>query len=333
MNDETDLKLVNLLQIEPRMPWARVGEILGLSGPTVANRWHRLQEAGLAWITAHPNMGRHFSALVEIDCRTEKLPSAIAQLCAHPQIVTVDEATGRRDLLAMVICPGMNAMTALIIDWIGGLDGVYGTRSSLITEVISGSDGWRLNALSQRQLIEAGRHVPVEKPPSSFGELDKALYEALARDGRAGIATLSRELDVPVSTIHRHMRRLLTTRQVITRCDVSPLLGGWELECTWLTTVAVSHKSKVAGLLKGHPALRWAMWTTGNNNMIMNSRINDLSALSSIESVTAMTMPGLAPETIIHLRAHKSMGWMLDNDGNTTGELVVPDFGPVTAAS
>ena len=95
MRDETDLQLVNLLQIDPRISWSKAGEILQMSPTTVANRWNHLVEKGLAWICTYPNPERRFTAVVEVDCRTEFLPSATKQMCAHPLIMSVDEATGQ----------------------------------------------------------------------------------------------------------------------------------------------------------------------------------------------------------------------------------------------
>ena len=50
VRDETDLQLVNLLQIDPRISWSKAGEILQMSPTTVANRWNHLVEKWLDWI-------------------------------------------------------------------------------------------------------------------------------------------------------------------------------------------------------------------------------------------------------------------------------------------
>lgn len=326
MHDEVDLRLVNILQIDPRIPWARAGEILGISATTAANRWRRLNEAGLAWISTYPNLTCQFTATVEVDCRTEFLPSAIKALCENPLIVNVDETTGTRDLLLMVIAPDMDTLTRLIIDWIGGLNGVYGTRSSLVTEVIASGESWRVNALNREQVRKATLQLTPDRA-ITHNSLDVSLSEALARDGRASVASLAQLLDEPPSTVHRRLQKLRGNRQIIMRCDLAPELAGWLLEYTWLTTVAFSHKQRVIELLRGQPSLRSCIWTTGANNLRVNFRANHLGGLGGFESAIASSLPGLAPaETIIHMRNHKSMGWLLANRGRCTGELVTPVF-------
>jgi transcriptional regulator, asnC family len=334
MLEEMDMRLVNLLQIDPRMSWARAGEILQISPTTVAHRWQRLTASGLAWITTHPNLENRFTAIVEVDCRTEALPTVIRQLCRHPLVVSVDEATGRRDILLTVLAPDMATLTTLIIDWIGSLEGVYGTRSSLVTNVIAGAESWQINALAKRQIHQARPQLLPDRSAGEMDGADVALAEALASNGRASVASLSQELDMPTSTVHRRLRRLLANRSIIMRCDVAPEVAGWLLECTWMATVQLSHKTRVIELLKEQPALRSCMWITGSNNLRVNFRVNYQRALEALESSIAASIPGLAPdETIVHLRSHKSMGWLLNADGRCRGELVAPVFGNTDVAN
>lgn len=68
---ELDRRLINVLQIDPRATWAKVGKILGMSPTTVAHRWQRLVDDGIAWITACPNLDQQMTAIVEVDCHTE----------------------------------------------------------------------------------------------------------------------------------------------------------------------------------------------------------------------------------------------------------------------
>lgn len=328
MQEEIDLQLVNLLQIDPRMSWVRAGEILQVSPTTVANHWQRLVSNGLAWITAHPHFEDLFTAIVEVDCRTEFLPPVIEQLCSQPYIVSVDEATGRRDLLLTVMAPDMGTLTALIIDWIGGLEGVFGTRSALVTSIIVGAESWRVNMLSKRQTLEARPQVVPERVNAELDDTDRALAAALVRNGRASVAALSQSLDMPASTVHRRLRRLLANRSIVLRCDVAPELAGWRLEGTWMTTVPLSHKTRVIELLREESSLRSCMWITGTNNLRVNFRVKIRRDWGKLEAKVASLIPNLTPdETIVHLRSHKSMGWRLDSAGRCIGELVPPHFG------
>ncbi|MFD8216034.1 AsnC family protein [Streptomyces sp. NPDC059697] len=68
--DELDRGVVHALQIHPRAPWTLVGEVLGVNPVTAARRWHRLEEAGLAWVTACPRLSNSrivVTGVVEVD--------------------------------------------------------------------------------------------------------------------------------------------------------------------------------------------------------------------------------------------------------------------------
>ncbi|MFJ5195310.1 AsnC family protein [Streptomyces sp. NPDC088394] len=53
--DDVDQALVHALQIAPRAGWNEIGAVLGLDAVTVARRWHRLTDAGAAWISCSPS--------------------------------------------------------------------------------------------------------------------------------------------------------------------------------------------------------------------------------------------------------------------------------------
>ena len=100
-----------------------------------------------------------------------------------------------------------------------------------------------------------------------------------------------------------------------------------------MITVPLSHKTRIVDLLRQQPALRSCMWITGINNLRVNFRLTYQGALDALEARIATAIPRLAPdETILHLRSHKSMGWLLNADGRCTGELVAPAFGAQTRA-
>ena len=239
-------------------------------------------------------------------------------------IVSIDETTGDRDLLLTVVAPDLPTLSDMVIDWIGGLRGVHGSRSALVTSVVIGSNSWRIDALSKAEKILARGPRPGELWMLPPDDLDRELAQSLAVDGRTSATSLARTLDVPASTLHRRLQKLLTNRQIELRCDVAEL-GGWSLECTWTATIPLNHKTRVLELLRQQSGLRSCMWITGSSNLRVNFRVERQNGIGMIESAVAEAIPGLAPaETIVYMRSHKSMGWVLDRDGRTTGEFVCP---------
>lgn len=332
MYDEVDLQLVNLLQIDPRIPWVHAEQLLGISATTLARRWTRLSNDGLAWIAVYPSFATEFAtefaAFVDVDCSADRLPAVIEQLCQNRMVVSVDETTGERDLLLTVIAPNLRMLTTLVLDEIGSTDGVRGSRSSLVTEIHVDGSTWRVNALDRSQTRGAAANLAPADPGRRVAAVDIDLVEALARDGRASVAFLAEFLNTPPSTVHRRLQRLLASHQVTMRCDVSPELSGWLVEWSWLVNIVLSDKLRLIEFLRSQPDLRLCASTAGANNFVFTFLSTAISGLADFEASVARTMPGFAPnETLIHLRARKRLGWILDAEGRATGRLVLPVFG------
>jgi DNA-binding Lrp family transcriptional regulator len=103
--DELDRGVVHVLQIHPRAPWTLVGEVLGVNPVTAARRWHRLEEAGLAWVTAYPRLSDSrivVTGVVEVDTEPGSPRTWPMALAADPAVANVKLTAGGRDLVAAV---------------------------------------------------------------------------------------------------------------------------------------------------------------------------------------------------------------------------------------
>src|SRR5947208_1097930 len=91
---EEDLRLINALQISPRISWTDAAEVLDVHATTLASRWERLRESGAAWTTAHL-MGDPKNACLPFLARDGRASAAeIARaLGRHP--ATVQRQLGR----------------------------------------------------------------------------------------------------------------------------------------------------------------------------------------------------------------------------------------------
>ena len=95
--------MVHALQIHPRAPWTLVGDVLGVNPVTAARRWHRLEDAGLAWVTAYPRLSDArivVTAVVEIDTEPGVGEEVAEALAADPAVANVKLTAGSRDLVA-----------------------------------------------------------------------------------------------------------------------------------------------------------------------------------------------------------------------------------------
>lgn len=328
MHDELDLQIAHLLQIDPRIPWVTAARILGVSASSLARRWTRLTEQGLAWIATYPSpAGQGLTAFIDVRCEPGRGGEVAETLCRESAVLSLDECTGDRDLLLTVIMPSQNELTRFVLDTVQHLPGVIGTQCSLVTAMHTEGSSWRVDALDPAQqqaavchLVPLGHHI-------GGGVPDPKLLTALARDGRASVAALAREVCRPASTIHRELAQLRGQGHIVSRCDVAPELSGWSIEWSWLANVPVGAKAAVVETLRDRPELRLCTSVAGTANLIFSIRARQLSELAQFERMLAAAHPGLVPaETMVHLRPRKRMGWLLTAEGRTTGEVIPPPF-------
>ncbi len=327
--DEAELRLVHALQVAPRISWTDLARVLGVSAQAEAARWQRLQSEGLAWVAAYPG-GRFDSfvfALVEVDCRSKMLRSLTTRLCQDPRVVTVEEPTRGRDLLLTVMSPDLAALSTFVLDELTALPGVERQRTYVMTSVHRDGSRWTLDALSRdetRQLRDTTTPIafePAEPVPAGAGPL----LAALVRDGRAPAADLARSLGRDPSTARRQLTRLLRSGAISLRCEVANSAVGYPISFLWLARVAAADVHRTVTALATLPELRLCASTTGATNLVIAVWARDLRQVETIEQTIGELAPWIEiRDSGLNLRTPKRVGWLLDDQGRSTGSVIPP---------
>jgi DNA-binding Lrp family transcriptional regulator len=326
--EDPDLALIHALQIAPRVSWAQAGQVLGASPAALAERWARLRGSGLAWVTAHVNASRPdlIVAFVEVDCLPEARPDVVRHLCQDPRAVTVEEAARGRDLQVTVMVRDLRALTRFVLEDLPRVPGVRQTRSRLATGLHFEASRWRLDVLEPAQVRSlaavAGQHrgEPGGTPPRDPGPL----MEALAVDGRLAASDLARRTGRNAATVRRQLPRLLASGRLTFRCEVAQFDAGYPVSCNWLARVPVEEHARTVQALATLPELRLCVSTTGETNIMLTAWTRSLAHLLSLERLMGERLPWLSiVDSSVTLRVAKRMGWLLDDEGRCTGEVVV----------
>ncbi len=124
--DPIDKAIIRELQVDGRMPYAKLGPAVGLSQAAVRQRVQRLIESSVMQVVAVTDPLRvGFSLQAMIGLRAEGDLRAIAEkLSAVPEVAYVVITSGGFDLLAEVVCEGTEELLSLLNDVIRALPGV-----------------------------------------------------------------------------------------------------------------------------------------------------------------------------------------------------------------
>lgn len=138
--DETDTKLIALLQENARLPVADLARVLGLARTTVQARLERLEQRGVILgytvvLGAEALPPLRATILLQIEPRTTA--DVLSKLKSIPGIVAVSTTSGRFDLLVEVASQTSDALD-MMIDQIVAARGV--TRSESLIQLTTKID-------------------------------------------------------------------------------------------------------------------------------------------------------------------------------------------------
>ncbi|WP_405865896.1 MULTISPECIES: Lrp/AsnC family transcriptional regulator [unclassified Streptomyces] len=328
--DELDRGVVHALQIYPRAPWTLVGEVLGVNPVTAARRWHRLEEAGLAWVTAYPRLSNSrivVTGVVEVDTEPGVAEDVAQALAADPSVANIKLTAGGRDLVAAVQARNLDELARLTTLMFQRTPGVRATRTHVSTGVPTEGSRWRLRSLDEAQSarIEAAvapPGLPVRTAEAGWDDLDNRLLELLSRDGRMSLRDLSAATDTSLTTMRRRLQSLLASRLSL-RCDLARPLSGWPLSAVYFASVPGQYVEETSRMLAGVREVRSCAITAGPHNLVIDVWLRQLHDVHAFEAHLSRKLPRLTvADRSVVLRTVKHMGHLLDHDGRCIG--VVP---------
>lgn len=329
---ELDLALVHALQIRPRAAWSDLAPSLGVTAVTLARRWERLTEEGLAWLSAVP--GPAFSrsrctAFVLVSCRPAARERLAARIAGLDEAATVElTAPGGADLLLDVPAPDVAGVHRFVEERLARLPGVTGVECLFATSLYTEGSRWRLGSLDSAQLSALGRadRTDSDGEPSTaaLGEVDRALLDALARDGRLGLAALAERLGTSAATVRRRLGRLTRSGTVAFRCDTARSLTGLPVSVTFRGRAPVREVNGLHRTLATLPGCRLVAAVTGGANVLATYWLPGIGGVQHHETAMSARLPSLdVTDRLVGVRTVKRMGHLLDADGRRTATLPI----------
>ena len=148
--DKLDLRILEQLQIDGRMPFTRIAEELGVSDATIRARVSRLTRGRMVKFVA--DVDANDLGLVEVylglQVQGPALDRVLDAIAAIPEVPYAAECSGAFDILCELVCRDNDDLLRLLRD-VRKIPGV--TRVDTLTVLKIRKDNWRYAALAQAE--------------------------------------------------------------------------------------------------------------------------------------------------------------------------------------
>jgi Lrp/AsnC family transcriptional regulator for asnA, asnC and gidA len=144
--DQTDCKIIELLQKDGRMPNTMIAKKLEVSEATVRSRLNRLIKDEYIQIVAVSNplkLGFEIVGTLKIDVDVKKIDSISKELNKIDQIWYIVHTTGSSDIYAEFNSKSIDDLNEIISQKIHKIDGIIKTETSLVLKYIKRRYDWK----------------------------------------------------------------------------------------------------------------------------------------------------------------------------------------------
>ncbi|WP_033295587.1 Lrp/AsnC family transcriptional regulator [Amycolatopsis jejuensis] len=282
MHDELDRALVHALQIDGRAPFARIGDVLGVSTQTVTRRYRRLRaEAGLRVVgLAEPHRAGQelwFVRLTVVPAVAQRVADALVR---RTDTTWVKLAGGGTEICVIARTDPVPDHGLLLRD-IPRTTGITGVSAHQLLHLYHGGPtAWLgradvLTEAQQRQLEPDGH----DSPHADLTPADEPLLIALQRDGRLGQTDLAAITGWSAATVARRIAGLRAAGTLYLDVEIDVRLFGATTQALLWMAVAPADLDAVARELATHRELAVVAATTGPTNLLAHALSPDAPAL------------------------------------------------------
>jgi DNA-binding Lrp family transcriptional regulator len=318
MIDRLDRNILQGLALDPRVGYAKLADVLGVSEQTVARRYHRMRSVGLVRVIGLTTGERAGLAdwTVRLGCRPGTASAIATALARRDDVAWLGIAAGGTEVVLLV----RSRLGGRRRDGAAAAGGQLGDQDSDLLErlphasnVLSmsahqtlhrfrgrGERDWigldRPLTEEQREQLFAGYYpardsdaepagsdtgsdAAAQQAAYSVGPADRPLLDALARDGRAGYAELAAATGWSHRQVARRMSALVESGALYFDVDIAVSLIGFHSTANLWLTVEPARLHAVGTQLADHVEVPFVGAVTGQQNLLASVLTTDPRAL------------------------------------------------------
>lgn len=333
--DAVDLDITDALQIDPRVPWTVIGELVERSEVSVSRRWRSLNEKGLAWtgVALHPAASQ--GAFIEMGCWSDKFQPLIDQLVEHPDVITVGSTTGDFNLYCIVIGVSLEGVLNRIDQGLPELRLCERVRINLFHQIAGGVDwrqgiidveSWRRKGGSRSIAVKELQRVrnSASESPVAPSVRFRRLFLELGADARRPLKEVAQALETTAPVVKRMISRLVDERQIVFRCDIARPVFDFPIAMVLSLKTAPEHAEQLAFRIGAWKETRFCASVASTANLIVVAGLRDLiDGDNFMSKLTDLEHPVDVVQRAINTHTFKVYGRLLDDTGKSLRHISV----------
>ncbi|WP_067546413.1 Lrp/AsnC family transcriptional regulator [Nocardia crassostreae] len=327
--DVLDKQIVHALIADARIPFSRLGGILGVSEQTVARRYRSLRQRGIIHVSGQVNVMPlgHARWLLRMNVTPSRALALAESLARIPDLSWVSLLSTGSEVSCVARPRSVERRDELLLRLIPRASQVLGVRAHEVLRQFPFEEEWPRwgYLLSAQQLRELGpRPAPWEpsgpSAPVALSRDDEAMLAILARDGRAPYAQLAAVTGWSAARVARRMTELVASGVLYFDLDFALERMGYTVRAMLWLRVRPADLEAVGTAVAGHPEVAFAAATTGTANLVISVVCGDTAHLYRYITTGIGALPGIVDiEVTTALRIFKQSQTLVDADRIAVG--------------
>jgi len=326
--EATDLQIIRALQVDPRVPFATMASVLGVSEPTVSRRYGRMRRMGLLRVTGVVDPGALGQSqwVVRLRCRPgsgDAIAEALADRddvswvelsLAGAEVTCAVRSRSRRDREDLLGRKLPRAAAVLDIDAAVMLRKFLGGRGrywAALAGTLAPEQETQLGLIDQpyresAMVVNRAPHLP---------EHDEKLLSALAADGRASLVDLAAASGLTHGRASRRLQTLVADGIVHIHVEIAPAALGFHARANLWLRAHPSEIKSVGRALAAMPEVGFVAAVSGRNNLHAVVHCRELDELFEFTSDRVGALSGVESAEVSPIHAQvKQAGTLVVDD-------------------
>ncbi|MEC3914723.1 Lrp/AsnC family transcriptional regulator [Nocardia sp. CDC160] len=321
--DTLDKQIIHGLVTDARIPFARLGAVLGVSEQTVARRYRSLRRRGMIHVAGQVNtvpLGRTRWVLriKTAPNRAVALAEALARL---PDVSWVSLLATGFEVTCVCRPRSVERQEELLLRMIPRASQVLELTVHEVMRQFPFEEEWPRygHLFTAEQLSELGPRPPMWEPrgPERSVELsreDEVMLAILARDGRASYAQIATATGWSATRVARRMSELIESGVLYFDLDFALERMGYVARAMIWMRVRPGDLEAVGKAVATHPEVAYVAATTGTANLMVSVVCQDTAHLYRYVTESLGVLPGINDVQVLSaLRMFKQSQTLLDD--------------------